>query len=477
MKRITQLLILSATAIISCILYIMWLHNYEGIIKEAYKKESQLIIWELQKVENTSKKVLSSISKLMNNYENTNNKKRIDYASSIFSTFIEAYDIIDGFKIVSSDSILLNVTKLNDSTFLRRIKYLNDTTYYSEVFSLDKKGAPKVIDRILSIPMQKEDTNWMYNEQYYFNNIAFSKIFISNISGNETFEIAFLDDNNTDRMLGIEISLKYLANLVSMLESEQSYSILCDHFDNIILLGDRERVHFQSRAPQNLAIRNKEMKIFLANTFEKDYYPHEFISFYNNKTKYLGNWTLFSFGNKTLKLGYLTVHDNKLWIIWIILVLFSVIGFLFYYLNPRISNKIVKKRSEKERKIDIIEDNEIKSYEIIYKKLLYLFNNKKTHLDPNSSLGSLSDIIGCDRSILSRVIQLKENKTAKELINDFRIKDAVEFIKKDKSTVSLSIDFIAEKYGYKSRTSFHREFNKRMNYSPSEFIHLYHSQK
>jgi ligand-binding sensor domain-containing protein/signal transduction histidine kinase/DNA-binding response OmpR family regulator len=86
--------------------------------------------------------------------------------------------------------------------------------------------------------------------------------------------------------------------------------------------------------------------------------------------------------------------------------------------------------------------------------------------DTNLSVESLADILHMSRSTLYRKIKDISNLSPNELINNARLKKAAELLLSGKYKVYE----ISEIVGYKSQSSFSRNFQKNFSMSPSEFI-------
>nr|WP_315158833.1 two-component regulator propeller domain-containing protein [uncultured Flavobacterium sp.] len=86
--------------------------------------------------------------------------------------------------------------------------------------------------------------------------------------------------------------------------------------------------------------------------------------------------------------------------------------------------------------------------------------------DTNLSVESLADILHMSRSTLYRKIKDISNLSPNELINNARLKKAAELLLSNKYKVYE----ISEIVGYKSQSSFSRNFQKSFAMSPSEFI-------
>ncbi|MDA6069920.1 response regulator [Flavobacterium sp. AC] len=90
----------------------------------------------------------------------------------------------------------------------------------------------------------------------------------------------------------------------------------------------------------------------------------------------------------------------------------------------------------------------------------------KNITDPDLSVESLAEIMNMSRSTLYRKIKDISNLSPNELINLVRLKRAAELLLNE----NFKMYEIAEKVGYKSQTSFGRNFQKHFSMTPSEYI-------
>lgn len=90
----------------------------------------------------------------------------------------------------------------------------------------------------------------------------------------------------------------------------------------------------------------------------------------------------------------------------------------------------------------------------------------KNITDSELSVESLAEIMNMSRSTLYRKIKDISNLSPNELINVVRLKRAAELILNE----NFKMYEIAEKVGYKSQTSFGRNFQKHFSMTPSEYI-------
>lgn len=90
-----------------------------------------------------------------------------------------------------------------------------------------------------------------------------------------------------------------------------------------------------------------------------------------------------------------------------------------------------------------------------------------SHLaDTDLSVETLADVMNMSRSSLYRKIKDLSNLTPNELINVARLKKAAELL----NSGEYKIYEVSEKVGYKSQTSFGRNFQKQFKMTPSEYM-------
>lgn len=91
---------------------------------------------------------------------------------------------------------------------------------------------------------------------------------------------------------------------------------------------------------------------------------------------------------------------------------------------------------------------------------------EKNLMDPDLNVESLAEMMNMSRSTLYRKIKEISDLSPNELINISRLKKAAYLLK----TTNNKIFEIAEKVGYRSQTSFGRNFQKEFNMTPSDFL-------
>ncbi|WP_423998347.1 helix-turn-helix domain-containing protein [Maribacter sp. IgM3_T14_3] len=100
-------------------------------------------------------------------------------------------------------------------------------------------------------------------------------------------------------------------------------------------------------------------------------------------------------------------------------------------------------------------------------QLLDLLKNDKIYLDNTLTLSKLAQVINVDKYSVSQVINQDLNKNFYELINDYRIVEAVNIIESNPKKQVL--DLIYE-CGFNNKVSFYKAFKKRMHMTPKEYI-------
>jgi YesN/AraC family two-component response regulator len=99
-----------------------------------------------------------------------------------------------------------------------------------------------------------------------------------------------------------------------------------------------------------------------------------------------------------------------------------------------------------------------------------LITEEKLYLDSALTLESLSKKLNITRHYVSAAINHCTQKGFNTLINEYRIKEAIQIMSK-KDAQNLSIDQITFDVGFNNRINFYRVFKKVVGLSPTEFRH------
>lgn len=98
--------------------------------------------------------------------------------------------------------------------------------------------------------------------------------------------------------------------------------------------------------------------------------------------------------------------------------------------------------------------------------LLQSMEVEKLYKDEDLSLASLADDLGLSSHQLSELINQEMGKNFPAFVNEYRIREACELLSKNKDSSILDI---AYEVGFRSKTSFHRAFQKEVGVPPSEY--------
>lgn len=111
-----------------------------------------------------------------------------------------------------------------------------------------------------------------------------------------------------------------------------------------------------------------------------------------------------------------------------------------------------------------VQEEDVESYAIKINSFL----SKKPYLDAGFSLGTLSSSLKIPRHHLSQVFNQYYGQSFLKYINSLRILYACELLEDADGT--LKIDDLAGLCGYKSKTSFYRNFKEVAGMTPSEYL-------
>ena len=101
-------------------------------------------------------------------------------------------------------------------------------------------------------------------------------------------------------------------------------------------------------------------------------------------------------------------------------------------------------------------------------KLLYLLETEKVYKQSSINLNVLAEKLDTTRHNASQVINENFNKSFFELINTYRIEEAMTIIKNNEN--QLNIIEVAYEVGFNNKVSFNKSFKKHLSLTPSEYI-------
>ncbi len=107
--------------------------------------------------------------------------------------------------------------------------------------------------------------------------------------------------------------------------------------------------------------------------------------------------------------------------------------------------------------------------EELKEQLIYLFEKKKIYKDNALNLDTLSSKLNTSRHHTSQIINEHFNMSFFELINKFRINEAVKLLEED-ATHTLQIIDIAYEVGFNNKVTFNKAFKKETSITPSQLV-------
>lgn len=97
-----------------------------------------------------------------------------------------------------------------------------------------------------------------------------------------------------------------------------------------------------------------------------------------------------------------------------------------------------------------------------------LFENEKIHLDDTLNLDQFATRLHLPKKYVSDLINQSMGCSFKELLNTYRIDEAIQMMRENQNPKKSLID-IAYTCGYTNKVSFYRSFKKKMGVAPSEY--------
>ncbi len=102
-------------------------------------------------------------------------------------------------------------------------------------------------------------------------------------------------------------------------------------------------------------------------------------------------------------------------------------------------------------------------------RLVDLLTHQKVYKNNSISLETLSEMLGTTRHNTSQVINEHFDMSFYDLINQYRILEAVDIFDEDQKR-NLNIIEVAYEVGYNNKVTFNKAFKKQMNQTPSTYI-------
>jgi AraC-like DNA-binding protein len=106
--------------------------------------------------------------------------------------------------------------------------------------------------------------------------------------------------------------------------------------------------------------------------------------------------------------------------------------------------------------------------ENMYQEIMAKFIVEKKYRDADYNAQKLADELNTNTRYISAVINLRYQDNYSQMVNEFRIKDAM-YLLKDKHSQKMTMEEIALTVGFSNRQSFYAAFYKRLGITPREY--------
>ena len=149
------------------------------------------------------------------------------------------------------------------------------------------------------------------------------------------------------------------------------------------------------------------------------------------------------------------------------IALMGTVYHIYRQRKKRVAILIEQEKEEQQRQTSVSPENAkpLSQQEILFRTAQKKVKSGKLYLDKEISLDSLAKILDTNRTYLSSCINTCSGKNFNQWINDFRIDYLLERIH---SGQKLSV--LAEKAGFVSTDSFYRNFKRKTNLTPNEYL-------
>ena len=107
-------------------------------------------------------------------------------------------------------------------------------------------------------------------------------------------------------------------------------------------------------------------------------------------------------------------------------------------------------------------------------EIIRLIVTERKYKDPEYNSKKLAEDLSTNSRYISAVCATRLHKNYSELVNDYRVNDAMSLLT-DKRYAKMSVEDISEMAGFSTRQSFYANFYKRLGITPRQY-RLEHSQ-
>ncbi|MCH9662000.1 MAG: helix-turn-helix domain-containing protein [Bacteroidetes bacterium] len=140
------------------------------------------------------------------------------------------------------------------------------------------------------------------------------------------------------------------------------------------------------------------------------------------------------------------------------------IGYMSY-LKPNLLSVEFTKKKTKYKKSGLTPSFSLE----LKQELLSLLEGDKIYRENNISLAIVSDRLGTTRHNTSQVINEHFGLNFFELVNRYRIEEAMEILKND-TNKNLNIIDVAYEVGFNNKVTFNKSFRKQLSLTPSQYL-------
>ena len=106
--------------------------------------------------------------------------------------------------------------------------------------------------------------------------------------------------------------------------------------------------------------------------------------------------------------------------------------------------------------------------EDLFEKIMAKFVVEKKYRDPEYSAKEMAEELGTNTRYISAVINMRYQDNYSQMVNEFRIREAMYLLKNFQSR-KMTMEDIALNVGFSNRQSFYSAFYKRTGMTPREF--------
>ena len=126
----------------------------------------------------------------------------------------------------------------------------------------------------------------------------------------------------------------------------------------------------------------------------------------------------------------------------------------------------LKPKKEKNARYQTLLNEETKDR--LYDEMLRIIVKERKYRDKDYNTRMLAEDLHSNSRYISAVCATRFHKNYSELVNDYRVNDAMSLLA-DKRIEKMNIEDIAEMVGFNTRQSFYSNFYKRLGVTPRQY--------